>query len=105
MLESHQQLGLKVSDWYTTSPVNRRLSWPPAVFCAKLASRLQKMQLSYELAEKNIRLSHRENCDVDTEKLINTVFSIFKLFAKACFAIPCQRCYVLIVFMYKTFLP
>src|SRR6218665_1325954 len=44
-----------------------RLSRPPAVICAKPASRQRKLRLSRELAEKNIRLSRRENCGLSTK--------------------------------------
>src|SRR6218665_1878116 len=65
---------------------------PPAAICAKPASRPRKL-LSREPAEKNIRLSRRENCGLDTEKSITKVFRILKLFATACFSIPRRRCY------------
>src|SRR6218665_2056893 len=58
-----------------TSPLSRRLSRPPAAICAKPASRPRKLQLSRELAEKNIRLSRRETCGLNTEKSIANLFS------------------------------
>jgi len=51
------------------SPLSRRLSWPPAAICAKPASRPQKFRLSRELAEKNIRLSRRENSGLNAKKI------------------------------------
>jgi len=40
---------------------------PPAAICAKPASRPRKLRLSRQLAEKNIRLSRRENCSLNTK--------------------------------------
>src|SRR6218665_918035 len=65
----------------SSSPLSRRLSRPPAVIYAKPASRPQKFRLSREQAEKNIRLSRRENCGSNTKKFITKVFSILKLIA------------------------
>src|SRR6218665_1799411 len=76
------------------SPLSRRLSRPAAAICAKPASRPRKLRLSRELAEKNTRLSRRENCGLNTKKSITKVFSILKLIATACFGIPRRRCYV-----------
>src|SRR6218665_2341223 len=65
------------------SPLSRRLSWPPAAICAKPVSRPRKFRLSRKLAEKNIRLSRRENSGLNTKKSIRPtkVFSILKLSA------------------------
>src|SRR6218665_1058336 len=52
------------------SPLSRRLSRPPAAICAKPASRPQKLRLSRKLVEKNIRLSRRENCGLNTKTSI-----------------------------------
>src|SRR6218665_427910 len=41
----------------------------------------QKFRLSRELAEKNIRLSRRENCGLNTKQFITKVVSILKLIA------------------------
>src|SRR6218665_3490709 len=84
------------------SPQSRRLSRPPAAICAKPGSWPRKFRLSRKLAEKNIRLSRRENCGLNTKKSMTKVFRILKLIATSCFAIPRQRCYVFFVFMYKT---
>src|SRR6218665_1249940 len=46
------------------SPLSHRLRRPPATTYPKPAS---KMQLSRKLAEKNIWLSRRENCGLNTE--------------------------------------
>src|SRR6218665_1229347 len=83
------------------SPQSRRLSRPPAAICAKPASRPRKFRLSRKLAEKNIRLSRRENSGLNTKKSITRVFSILKLITRACFALPRRRCYVFFVFMDK----
>src|SRR6218665_1060331 len=58
-----------------------RLSRPPAAICAKPASRPQKLRLSRKLAKKNIRLSRREYCGLNTKTSIRPtkVFSILKL--------------------------
>src|SRR6218665_3368913 len=58
-----------------------------------MLSRPRKLRLSREPAEKNIRLSRRENYGLDTEKSITKVYRILKLFATACFAIPRRCCY------------
>ena len=84
-----------------TSPLSRRLSRPPAAICAKPASRPRKFRLRRKLAEKNIRLSRRENSGLNTKKSITRVFSILKLITRACFALPRRRCYVFFVFMDK----
>src|SRR6218665_3786055 len=55
-------------------PLSRRLSRPPAAICPKPASRPRKLRLSRELAEKNIRLSRRENCGLNTKKFITNLF-------------------------------
>src|SRR6218665_4036140 len=49
------------------SPLRRRLSRLAAAICAKPASRPRKLRLSRELAEKNTRLSRRENCGLNTK--------------------------------------
>jgi len=58
----------------STSPLSRRLSRPPAPICAKPASRPRKLRLGRGLAEKNIRLSRRENCGLNTEKSTINLF-------------------------------
>src|SRR6218665_214303 len=55
------------------SPLSRRFSRPPAAICAKPASRPRKFRLSRALAEKNIRLSRRENCGLNTKKPITNL--------------------------------
>src|SRR6218665_533126 len=61
------------------SPLSRRLSRPAAAICAKPASRPRKFRLSRELAEKNNRLSRRENSGLSAKKSITKVFIILKL--------------------------
>ena len=60
-------LGLRVG--LEASPLSRRLSRPPSAICAKPASRPRKLRRSRELAEKNIRLSRRENCGLNTKQI------------------------------------
>src|SRR6218665_1633430 len=64
---------------FIASPLSRRLSRPAAAICAKPASRPRKFRLSRELAEKNIRLSRRENSGLNAKKSITKVFGILKL--------------------------
>src|SRR6218665_1305125 len=73
----NRQMSFKRKREYAcASPLSRRRSQPPAAICAKQASRPRKFRLSRELAEKNIRLSRRENFGLNIKKSITKVFSI-----------------------------
>jgi len=61
------QISFQFNGSLSSSPLSRRLSRPPAAICAKPVSRPQTFWLSRELAEKNIRLSRRENCGLNTK--------------------------------------
>jgi len=65
---SHQTFEtLKRLAYIAIRPPSLRLSRTPTAICAKPASRLRKMRLSREPAEKNNRLSRREKCGFITE--------------------------------------
>src|SRR6218665_3748527 len=84
-----------------SSPLSRRLSRPAAEICAKPASRRRKFRLSRELAEKNIRLSRRENPGLNAKTSITKVFNILKLIVNRYGLLYHPSALLCFVFMYR----